>query len=111
MKVNYGRLFVDALLMGIIPLVMLLMLVGTYFDAKKLETVMIQNKQEAAANLGEYSWETAMVNYVLDVEYEMQVNMKLTTLAISYVFLSMMEGIIFVFVFKNFKNGRYFEVE
>lgn len=111
MKVNYVRLFVDVLLMGIIPLVMLLMGVVTYVDVNRLEKELIQNKQEAAANLGEYTWETAMVNYVLEVEFEMQANMKLTTLGIAYIFLSMMEGMIFFFVFKNFQNGRYFEVE
>lgn len=110
MKVNYVRLFVDILLMGIVPFVMLLMGGGTFVQIKELETELIQNRQEVAANMGEYSWETAVVNYLLDVEFEMQVNQKLNTLAFSYVFLSIFEGIIFAFVFKKFNDGRYIEV-
>lgn len=111
MKLNYGRLFADLLLLVIVPVVLLLMTVGTWMDVRDLELKLIEDRQLATDNLGEYEWETAVVHYILDVEYNMEVNQKLNTLAFSYVFLGIMEGIIFLFVFKNFNNGRYLEVE
>lgn len=111
MKVKTVRLFVDLLILLILPVVLLIMSVGTWMDVRDLELEMIENKQIATDNIGEYEWDTVVVHYILDMEYKMEVNQKLNTLAFSYVFLGIMEGIVLVYVFKNFKNRRYFEVE
>ena len=110
MKVNYGRLFVELLMAMVIPLAMLLMGVGTYFKVKNLEFEWIELSQEADTHLGEYTWEAAVVNYILEVEYEMKINQEWNTLAISYIFLGIMEGTILAFMFKKFNDGRYIEV-
>ena len=111
MKFSYGKLFTDLFILVIIPLIMLFMGVGTWFKVKDLEFEWFDKTQLATENLGEYTWETSVVHYILDVEYEMKINQEWNTLAISYIFLGAMEGIVIAFVFKNFKNERYFEVE
>ena len=111
MKVKSVRLFVDLLLVVMIPVVLFIMSVDTWMDVRDLELKLTEDRQLATEGLGEYEWETAVVHYILDVEYEMNVNQELNTLAMSYIFLGAMEGIVLVYVFKNFKNGKYIEVE